>query len=41
MAGEGFAYEYSLDGDLLILVLAEAAWAPVDTEITYRLSRLE
>ena len=41
MAGEGFAYEYSLNGNSLILVLAGAAWASSDTEIIYRLSRLE
>ena len=41
MTGEAFTYEYSLDGDSLTLVLAGAAWAAGDTEITYRLSRLE
>jgi len=41
MTGEAFTYEYSLDGDSLTLVLAGAAWASGDTEITYRLSRLE
>lgn len=41
MVGDGFAYEYSLDGNSLTLVLAGAAWASSDTEITYRLNRLE
>jgi hypothetical protein len=41
MTGEAFTYEYSLDGDSLTLVLAGAAWAAGDSEITYRLSRLE
>ena len=41
MTGNAFTYEYSLDGDSLTLVLAGAAWAAGDTEITYRLSRLE
>ena len=41
MTGEAFTYEYSLDGDSLTLVLAGAAWAAGDTEITYRLIRLE
>ena len=40
MTGSGFSYEYSLEGDLLVLVLS-AAWAPTDGKITYRLSRLE
>ena len=40
MGGEGFTYQYSLDGDSLTLVLA-AAWAGEDAEITYRLNRLE
>ena len=40
MTGSEFSYEYSLEGDLLVLVLS-AAWAPTDGKITYRLSRLE
>jgi hypothetical protein len=40
MTGSGFSYEYSLEGNLLVLVLS-AAWAPTDGKITYRLSRLE